>query len=245
MKATYVNESETQEISPITQSTTFDHLKRPMKHFLSKILTIEKMHSGTVVLDEMVTGQGGIYQLTTFDDGSQWCVANRQDGMNRIVGAWYLDRELKQLELNNQWAVVETKYRLVGGTRDKLTFKIVKASYQNLQDVYVVKCDGIRTLSKYVGEDRPESSTLPKSFKEDMEKIEAVTGYFDFYGCANLRSQQDGTTIILDTDYSSFSKNDAESLSTLVKDFAGAEFAFTISEIFAVGLCNARADHSE
>lgn len=80
--------------------------------FLSKILTYDAQIAGSSIskiIEDHGDGSPRPFRLVILKDNSQWVVGNK--GIERIIGAKYLDMQLKKLTtLNFKWTAVATKY---------------------------------------------------------------------------------------------------------------------------------------
>lgn len=199
--------SKIHEITPIKEGMPIREINMAMQTLLVKLLPPTQMTIGISECTDKVLGGKSCTEVT-LKDGSRWVQGDK--GIERLIGADYLDKQLKQLEnLNCKWAAVETKWVHQPSFNLK-SIKLKNAEELPLKGLRTIISDkSIITISRYVGDKTPERN---EKIDADLREIEKKTGYSD-YGInnrftdsyTNLREQEDGTIVIIDTEYRSFS----------------------------------------
>lgn len=213
------------EITPIKDGMTKEEAEKVTNLFLKEILVsdnILKMKDIANIEDKRCGGK--IYKLITLKDDSKWVQGDK--GIERLIGAQYLKKNLAV----EGWNVVETKCMLKSENIDKITVGLKTANEKPLENLITLYSFDIIALSKYVGDKKP---TFENSKLSGITNVIKETGFHDLAFNANLREQEDGDIIIIDTEYASFTSvgsfliSDATGL-----ELAGVEFSFPISEFF-------------
>ena len=134
-----------------------------------------------------------MFNAVTLKDKSEWVIGDK--GIERIIGAKYLDLQLKTLTgLNFKWSAVPTKY-----------YQNSKIEFSSASELVKPSRSPILSLSQYVGSAKPKDSP---ELRSDKLEITEATGFSDFPCNANLRKQLDGSIIIIDTERTSFTGRD-------------------------------------
>lgn len=203
-----------------------------------KLIKEEDISEGPTLSSYKVAVGGGYYTVT-LKDGSKWYQGNK--GIERIIAADYLDKELK--ELNNGWEAVETKFRLKNEANKFITVRIKKTDTPGfLEGIPTIISDDIITFSKDAGHDEPDTSSLSAEGRSNAlqaSKIEKCIGYNDFVNSVNLRLQDDGKIVMIDTEYGSFTNDNGSLLSDESEALlGGSEFDFPVVDILGEDVFN-------
>lgn len=127
----------------------------------------------------------------------------------------------------DKWEAVETKFCIeedeVGKT---VKVRIKPADESPLKGVLAIQSDDFTCYAKYAGDNKP--GKLPSA----AGKVTEITGYNDFGGGANLREQGEGSIIVIDTEYRSFSTENVAHISHEIDaELGGAEFSFLLTDL--------------
>ena len=229
------SKSRIQEITPIKESMTIDEARDATKRLLQDILRPEnRLEVDDVEIDqEKKCGPIKIYRLVTFKDGNSYVQA--QDGIQRLIGAQYLNDQLKALRpcLKHHWETAETKYLMKPTAFHKIKCTIKKSTDNPLKNIFTIQSDDIISLSKYVGDKKPaDGDDWLSVIGLDKLWIRRCAGFADFELNANLREQLDGSIIIIDTEYASFTNYGTTPPSVdAALALGGVEFEFSFSEL--------------
>jgi len=225
--------SKINEITPIRDGMSQIEAKQATKLFLQELLIENLLRNEDIEKVENKTCGSRGYTLITLKDGSSWVQGDK--GLERLIGAVYLKNNLSV----DKWTVAEAKCFLKDPEKNYISCSIKKAKETPLEGVLAIQSKDFITCSKYVGDKKPdfpsflsdtdESSESSKPKYRDKNTITMETGYNDFMCNANLRVQEDGTIIIIDTEYGSFSNSGAISLSSETNiELGGMQFDFPI-----------------
>jgi hypothetical protein len=122
--------------------------------------------------------------------------------------------------------VVETHfaYRKLSGD---ISVTIQPAKYDNLKNIPVIDSIDFFSLSRYVGDVRPQALEIELNEYEELKTLQNKIGFTDMLAYANLR-RKDGKIIIIDTEYGSFSNS---SFLPYFDEEADLEFTFSRAEL--------------
>lgn len=219
------------EITPITEGMTKIEAEQAVKSFLQEVLSANVLRKEDIYRVEDRLSGVRTYSLITMKDGSCWVEGNK--GIERLIGAFYLKN---QLELDN-WEVVETKCFLRSEQKENIILQIKNAKKSPLNNIFTLHSDDFITCSKYVGDQRiPLAGLGPKlaEIQRNKEVIKNKTGFWDFSMNANLREQQDGAIVIIDTEYLSFCSDEVPPVSPQTNSkLGGTRFKFLVSDILS------------
>lgn len=210
------------EITPIRDGMTREEAEEKTKLFLQELL-VARINKNTIAVERTeVLGAKSCNIIRLQGEDTKWVKC--QDGLQRLIGANYLEKLLPTLELKNTWEVVETKCVLKDKRKPTITVKI---STDKLTGLPTINSNDFYTCSKYVGDDKPSYDVL-----SDKIMIRSETGYTDFAHDSNIREITGGKLVIIDTEYSSFSNHGMTPISDeTIQGLNNFEFSFRPSEL--------------
>jgi hypothetical protein len=217
--------SKISEITPIKDGMTKVDAEKATKLILKEILVSENMlEVKDIVSNETkMCGVRG-FQLITLKDGSEWVVGDR--GIERLIGAQYLKKNLAV----EGWDVVKTKFIYKPNSDNVIKVELMNANEKPLENLLTLCSSDFISLSKYVGDKKP---TPQNSKLIRKTKVVDETGFNDMVLNANLREQENGDIVIIDTEYCSFTSAGVFPISDATNlELSGVEFSFPISEFF-------------
>ena len=218
-------------ITPIKDGMSTIEAERAIKFFLKEILRGNLLRAEDVIQEATKTCGVRTYTLITLKDNTQWVLGN--NGLERLIGAAYLKNNLTL----DGWNVVETKCFLQDGTSEKIICTITEVESEPLKNILTIHSNDFISCSKYMGDKNPSAFVGGKylsSIDGDKQTITSETGFHDFACNNNIRQQKDGTMTLIDTEYFSFSSDDATPISTETNvELGGAEFIFDLNDILS------------
>lgn len=210
-------------LSPFDESTNEDNFKEQILDYLQGILSFDNLIQQKDIKSIDNMGSARSFQVLTLKDGSKWVMGDK--GIQRIAGSKHLEETLKEIkgDLEGTWKAVETKYILqTQPIKCSIDFAPKSATLPLLNSTSVI------SVSKYEGDNRPEF--LDNTRDADKAKITNESGYEDFTLNTNQRVVED-STVIIDTEYSSFNFDQSKPVSDYAMSLVGQEFEFTMQEI--------------
>ncbi len=217
--------SKIHEITPIKDGMSKTQAEVEIKSFVSNLLSTnlikqENIHS----IEHKVCGVRP-YTLISLKDGSSWVQGDK--GLERVIGSSYLGKQVK--DLGEKWEAVETKCFLANEANPNIKIKIKGAEKKPLENLLTIGSNDVISCSKYVGDKKPEDNL---DFMIERTNIGNSTGFHDFMFNANLREQENGKIVIIDTEYGSFSTGNLVPISLqTASELGGLEFSFPLVEI--------------
>lgn len=218
------------DITPIKEWMSRAEAETALKTFLKKdVFNEENLFQHSIIKEEYVRPTPGkTFLLITCEDGSQW-VPN-VDGLQRFIGALYLNKAIKYYDLR-KWRAVETKF-ILHRPEEPFTIVIKKSQDTPLQNIFTINSAYFTTFSRYAGDLIPDMDTL----YTEVSPIRKFTGYKDFAGGANVRiiPGVDKITLI-DTEYTSFTTDDIVMPPSPAAEerLGGVEFTFSFASLLS------------
>lgn len=222
--------SKINKITPIQDGMSKIEAEQATKLFLRELLQGNLLQLEDIVHTEVKSCGARGYKLITLRDDSSWVVGAQ--GLERLIGAAYLKNNLSL----DKWDVSETKCFLKDELKENINFRVKKAEDKPLQNILTIHSDDFISCSKYVGDKKPAHVPFGEPGFGALVKAKSTvtleTGFNDFAYNANLREQDDGTIILIDTEYRSFSNNGATPISPETDaELGGVEFSFPLTDI--------------
>ena len=219
--------SKIKEITPVRTGMTREEAEEAVKLFLQDVLTSENMlkQENITTSEFKVVAGGRRYELITMEDGSRWVQGDK--GLERFIGADYLE---KNLDVEG-WGVVKTKFFFKD--QEKSTFEVTlkSAESEQLKNLITLQSSDFISVSKYVGDKKPDYGNSKLS---GITTLIEQTGFHDLAFNANLREQEDGSIILIDTEYGSFKSDGVSPMSAETEsELAGLEFTFNVADFFS------------
>jgi len=114
-----------------------EQAEHEVKSFLQGVLSGSILQQQDIQNKEDITTVRGAYQLITLKDGSKGVQGDK--GIERLIGAVYLEKQLSEMNLENKWEAVKTKCFLMENAIEQKAIKFEIQKIGAAQNIFAIK----------------------------------------------------------------------------------------------------------